>query len=84
LSTAHQRQQAKSFWNVERIAHRGPPGHFAAVYELSFTGPNVSSSPAAILPGVLADVLRVSANSKGMLRLEKPRLGNLRLRIVRI
>jgi hypothetical protein len=32
----------------------------------------------------LADGLRVSANGKGMLRLEKPRLGNLRLRIVRI
>lgn len=55
-----------------------------SVYELSFSGPNVSSSPAAILPGVLADVLRVSANGKGVLRLEKPRLGNLRLRIVRI
>jgi hypothetical protein len=26
-----------------------------AIYEFSFTGPNVSPSPAAVLPGVLAD-----------------------------
>ncbi len=54
------------------------------VYELSFTGPNVSSSPTAVLPGVLADMLRVRTNSQGVLRLEKPHLGNLRLRIARI
>jgi hypothetical protein len=48
------------------------------------TGSHVSSSLAAILPGALADVLRVSANGKGGLQLEKPRLENLRLRIVRI
>ena len=54
------------------------------VYELSFTGLNVSSSPAAVLPGVLADMLRLRTNGKGVLRLEKTNLGNLRLRIARI
>jgi hypothetical protein len=54
------------------------------VYELSFTGPNVSSSPAAVLPGVLAHMLRLRSNSKGVLRLEKKNLGNLRLRFARI
>jgi len=54
------------------------------VYELSFTGPNVSSSPAAVLPGVLADIVRLRTNSKGMLRVEKTNLGNLRLRIAKI
>jgi hypothetical protein len=52
-----------------------------AVYELSFTGPNVSSSPAAVLPGVLAEMLRLRTNSQGVLRLEHSRLGNLGLRI---
>ena len=55
-----------------------------AIYELSFTGPNVSSSPTAVLPGVLAEIVRLRANSNGVLRLEKPHLGNLRLRIARI
>jgi len=55
-----------------------------AVYELSFTGPNVSSSAAAVLPGVLTDVLRLRANSKGVLRVDKPNLGNLRLRMAQI
>jgi Heparinase II/III-like protein len=54
-----------------------------AVYELSFTGPNVSS-PSASLPGVLADMLRLRTNSKGVLRLQKRNFGNLRLRIARI
>ncbi|MDQ1388280.1 MAG: hypothetical protein QOF56_1734 [Acidobacteriaceae bacterium] len=54
------------------------------VYELSFTGPNVSSSPAAVLPGVLANMLRLRTNSKGVLRLEKMHLGNLHLRVPRI
>ena len=54
------------------------------VYELSFTGPNVSSSPAAVLPGALADMQRLRTNDKGLLRLEKTNLGNLRLRIARI
>ena len=55
-----------------------------AVYELSFTGPNVSSSPDAVLPGVLANMSRLRANSKGVLRLDKPNLGNLRLRMAQI
>jgi hypothetical protein len=54
------------------------------VYELSFTGPNVSTSPTAVLPGVLADLLRLRTNSNGVLRLERTHLGNLRLRIARI
>ena len=55
-----------------------------AVYELSFTGPNVSSSPTAVLPGVLADVVRARTNSNGLIRLDRPNLKNLRLRIARI
>jgi heparin/heparan-sulfate lyase len=55
-----------------------------AIYELSFTGPNVSSSPAAVLPGVLADMLRLRTNSQGVLRLEHSHLGNLGLRIARV
>jgi len=55
-----------------------------AVYELSFTGPNVSSSPTSVPPGVLADMLRLRSNSRGVLRVEKSRCGNLRLRIARI
>lgn len=54
------------------------------VYEFNFTGPNVSTSPTAVLPGVLADMLRLRTNSNGVLRLEKTHLGNLRLRIARI
>ena len=54
------------------------------VYELNFTGPNVSSSPTAALPGVLVDLLHLRANSKGVLRLENAHLRNLRLRIARI
>jgi hypothetical protein len=55
-----------------------------SIYELSFTGPNVSSSPAAVLPGVLADMLRLRTNSRGVLRLEHSHLGNLGLRIARV
>jgi hypothetical protein len=55
-----------------------------SIYELSFTGPNVSSSPAAVLPGVLADMLRLRTNSQGVLRLEHSHLGNLGLRIARV
>ena len=54
------------------------------VHELTFTGPNVSSSPAPVLPGVVVDVLRLRSNDKGVLRLEKAHLGNLRLRIARV
>jgi hypothetical protein len=55
-----------------------------ALYELSFSGPNVSSSPAPVPPGVLADTVRLRANNKGVLRLEKQHLSNLHLRIARI
>jgi hypothetical protein len=55
-----------------------------AFYELSFTGPNVSSSPQAVLPGVLAEQFKLRSNSNGVLRVEKPHLGNLRLRIARV
>ena len=52
-----------------------------AVYELNLGGLNVSSSPTAVLPGVSAGTERVRANSKGVVRLERRDLGNLRLRI---
>jgi len=55
-----------------------------SVYELSFSGLNVSDSPTVTLPGVLKDVLRVRANAKGVLRIENQHLDNLRLRIARI
>jgi hypothetical protein len=55
-----------------------------AVYELTFTGPNVSASSTSALPGVLTDLLRLRSNSKGILRLEKHHCGDLRLRIARI
>jgi len=54
------------------------------VYELSFGGLNVSASPTAVLPGVSAGIERVRTNSKGVLRLERQMLGNLRLRISRL
>jgi hypothetical protein len=55
-----------------------------SLYELSFGGLNVSSSPTAVLPGVSAGIERVRANSKGVLRLERRSRGNLRLRIARV
>ncbi len=55
-----------------------------AVYELIFGGLNVSSSPAAVLPGVSAGTERLRANSKGTLRFARTSLGNLRLRVARV
>ncbi len=55
-----------------------------SVYELNFGGLNLSSSPAAVLPGVSAGTLRVRSNAKGVLRVERHDLGNLRLRIARV
>jgi hypothetical protein len=55
-----------------------------ADYELSFGGLNVSSQPAAVLPGVSAATTRLRTNNNGVLRLEQKNLGNLRLRIARI
>jgi hypothetical protein len=54
------------------------------IYEFSLTGPNVSTSRSAVLPGVLADQLRVPTNGHGVLRLEHSHLGNLRLRLARV
>ncbi|MGH9552899.1 MAG: hypothetical protein ACRD3W_26195 [Terriglobales bacterium] len=53
-----------------------------SVYELNFGGLNVS--PAAVLPGVSAGTLRVRTTSKGVVRVERQNLGNLRLRISRV
>jgi len=55
-----------------------------AVYEFNLGGLNVSTSPTAVLPGVSAGTERLRANSKGILRLDRRDLGNLRLRIARI
>ena len=55
-----------------------------ALYELNFGGLNVSPSPGAVLPGVSAGTERLRSNSKGVLRLERRALGNLRLRIARV
>jgi hypothetical protein len=54
------------------------------MYELNFGGLNVSSSPAAILPGVTAGTERLRANAKGILRVQSRELANLRLRIARV
>lgn len=55
-----------------------------SIYELSFSGLNVSESPDATLPGVLKDVLRDRANAKGILQIENQRRQDLRLRITRL
>ena len=55
-----------------------------SVYELNFGGLNVSSAPNAVLPGVSAGTERVRTNSKGVLRIERRSLNNLRLRVARI
>jgi hypothetical protein len=54
------------------------------IYELNFGGPNISSSPTAVLPGVAAGTERIRANSKGVLQVESRELSNLRLRIAQI
>jgi heparin/heparan-sulfate lyase len=58
--------------------------HPDSVYELNFSGLNVSSSPAAIQPGVSAGTRQVRTNANGILRVEGQALGNLRLRIARV
>ena len=55
-----------------------------SVYELDFGGLNVSTSPSAVLPGVSAGTDRVRTNAKGVLRIERQPLSNLRLRIARV
>jgi len=54
-----------------------------SMYELNLGGLNVSSSPAAVLPGVSAGTQHVRSNTKGVVRIEGRGLGNLRLRIAR-
>jgi hypothetical protein len=55
-----------------------------SLYELNFGGLNVSASPTAVLPGVSAGTLRVRTNAKGVVRVERRSLGNLRLRIAQV
>jgi hypothetical protein len=55
-----------------------------ALYEINFGGPNVSSSPAAVLPGVSAGTERYRANAKGILRIAQNKRSNLRMRIAKI
>jgi hypothetical protein len=55
-----------------------------SVYEVSFSGLNVSDSPTATLPGVLKDVLHILTNDKGVLQIENQHLGNLRVRLAKI
>jgi hypothetical protein len=54
------------------------------VYELNFGGLNISSSPKAVPPGVAAGTERLRANAKGVLRVERRDLANLRLRLARV
>ena len=50
-------------------------------YELSFQGPNVTSSPSAALPGVQIDCKRERSNDKGLLSLKSPLPENSRMLI---
>ncbi len=55
-----------------------------AVYELNLGGLNATSVPGVVLPGVSAGTERLRANAKGILRVSRPDLKNLRLRIARL
>jgi len=55
-----------------------------AVYELNLGGLNATSVPGVVLPGVSTGTERLRANSKGILRVSRPDLKNLRLRIARL
>lgn len=55
-----------------------------AFYQLNFTGLNVSTSASAVPPGAPAQLLRLRANEKGILRVDVRKLGNLSLHIKRI
>jgi hypothetical protein len=55
-----------------------------SVYELNLGGLNVSSSPTGVLAGVTAGTFRERTNAKGVLRVERQGLGNLRLRVARV
>jgi hypothetical protein len=54
------------------------------VYELRFYGPNVSTSPAAALPGVETVQFRITTNRSGVLRLDKTLPTSSRLHIVQL
>jgi hypothetical protein len=55
-----------------------------AVYELNFTGLNVSTSASAVPPGVPVKLLRLRANDRGILKVDVRQLGNLSLHVERI
>jgi hypothetical protein len=55
-----------------------------AMYELNLGGLNVTSVKGGVLPGVSAGTERLRPNSKGILRMQRGDLKNLRLRIARI
>ncbi len=55
-----------------------------AMYELNLGGLNATNVKGAVLPGVSAGTERLRANSKGILRMQRGDLKNLRLRIARI
>ena len=55
-----------------------------AVYELNLGGLNATSVPGVVLPGVSAGTEKLRANAKGILRVSRPDLKNLRLRIARL
>ncbi|MEO7141963.1 MAG: heparinase II/III family protein, partial [Bryobacteraceae bacterium] len=55
-----------------------------SVYELNFTGLNVSSSASAVPPGAPAQLVRSRANENGILRIDVRQLGNLSLHITRV
>ncbi len=55
-----------------------------AIYELNLGGLNATTVTTAVLPGVSTATERLRANSKGILRVSRPDLKNLRLRISRL
>jgi len=55
-----------------------------AMYELNLGGLNATNVKGVVLPGVSAGTERLRANSKGILRMQRGDLKNLRLRIARI
>ena len=54
------------------------------MYELNLGGLNATKVKGAVLPGVSAGTERLRANAKGILRMQRGHLKNLRLRIARI
>src|SRR5699024_2405050 len=54
------------------------------MYELQATGPNIASSASTEPPGTSVRSIQVRTNENGVLRLETPGLGNVRLRITTV